>query len=192
MSRKVRPQKEYDAQNEYPSVIEADLDRRAFLRGALSASAAAGVMLVPGIGALRAGGKRPKTYRATVRLSRRYTFRYGNYQLQRIVVQSASAGFIRFLGEKKEQPGIEKAVRKILSAHSCADLRKGKRLAKLQRRVAKALAARYRSRKAKRVAEPTVTLYVGVPPVSCLGDCPATVPFCRPPRAKRPRKRPRK
>jgi hypothetical protein len=190
MTRKITPRQDYDAEPRYPSLIEVDLDRRDFLRGALSGSAAVGILMVTGSGAL-AGGRRAKTYRTTVRLSGRYTFRHGNYQLQRVVVQSPSAQLIRFLGDKKEQPGIEKAVRRVCSAHSCVDLLQGKLLARLQRRVAKALATRFRSRQKTRVATPTVTLYVGVAGAVCLGDCPAPVPFCRPPKKKRPPKRPR-
>jgi hypothetical protein len=83
-------------------------------------------------------------------------------------------------------------VRKVLDAHTCADLRQGKRLAKLQRRLAKALAARFRKRQKVGIAAPTVVLFVGVPMRACKGDCAAPVPICKPPAANAPRRRPRK
>ncbi len=190
--RKVRPQKSYDDHEQYPSVIDTALSRRAFLRGGLSTSAAMGGMVLLGGAESIAGGRRPKTYRAAVKLTRRYRFRYGNYEIQRIVVQTRSGRLVRFLGDKKESPGIEKAVRKVLDAHSCADLRNGKSLARLQRRIAKALSDRYRRRKGSGAAKPTVVLFVGLPGDRCKGDCAPPVPICKPPTTKRPRQRPRK
>jgi len=190
--RKVRPQTSYHDADLYPSVIDAHFSRRAFLRGALSTSAAAGAVLMTGSAGLLAGGRRAKTYRTAVKLSQRYRFRYGNYQLQRITVQTASPQLVRFLEDKMETARTEKAVRKILDAHSCADLRKGKKLARLQRSIAQALAGQYRKRRRSRVAAPTVVLFVGVPYASCRGDCPAPVAICKPPAAKRPPRRPRK
>jgi len=190
--RKIHPQTSYDAHDQYPSVIDVHLSRRSFLRGALSTTAAAGALLVPGGASVIAGGRRPKTYRTSVRLTRRYRFRYGNYEVQRITVQTSDARLVRFLEDKKESAAIEKEVRKVLDAHSCVDLRNGKRLARLQRRVAKTLAARYRKRKGSGVTTPTVVLFVGVAGARCKGDCPAPVPFCKPPAVKRRRKRPRK
>lgn len=190
--RKIRPQTSYKDADQYPSVIDTALSRRAFLKGALTTTAAAGALLVPDGAGLVAGGRRPKTYRTAVKLSRRYQFRYGNYQVQRITVQTTSAALVRFIENQKESAGIEKAVRKILDAHTCADLKDGKKLARLQRRVAKVLAARYRKRKGSRVRMPTVVLFVGLPGVSCKGDCPAPVAICKPPATKRPRRRPRR
>lgn len=187
--RKIRPQTSYHDADQYPSVIDTHLSRRTFLRGALGTSAAAGAVLMTGSAGLLARGRRPKTYRTAVKLTQRYRFRYGNYQVQRITVQTTSSRLVRFLEDKKESARTEKAVRKILDAHSCADLRQGKKLARLQRRVAQVLADQYRKRRRSRVALPTVVLFVGLPYASCKGDCPAPVAICKPPAAKRPRPR---
>ena len=194
--KKIKPVNKYDEQG-YPSVIDTELahtSRRNFLRTALSTSAAAGVMLVAGRGTGLAGGRRPKTYKATFNVGRRYTFRHGNYELQRLAVQSKSEAFIRFLGKSKEGAGIKKAVRKILDAHNCADLKNGKKLARLQRRVGKALKSHYRKRTKRWVAAPTVVLFVSVPRFRyCRGKCAPATPYCRVPNKRpRPRRRPRK
>jgi hypothetical protein len=189
--KKVRPVQDYDEQS-YPSVIDSELDhvsRRGFLRVALTSSAAAGVMLAAGGATSLAGGRRPKTYKTRIHIGRRYRFRYGNYELSRIAVQSKSERFIQFLQNKKETPGVIKAVRKVLDAHTCADLTDGKKLARLQRRVGKAVVARYRLRTRRRIAAPTVVLFVSVNRYSsCRGKCRPSAPYCRVPN-KRPRPR---
>lgn len=189
--KKVQPVQQYDDQG-YPSVIDTELahvSRRGFLRAALSTSAAAGVMLVAGRGTSLAGGRRPKTYKTSVSIGSRYTFRYGNYELQRLTVQTKSARLVKFLESKKEAAGITKAVRKIFDAHTCGDLRDGKRLARLQTRVAQAIRALYRKRTKRRVATPTVVIFVYVQRYrSCRGKCRPTTPYCRVPN-KRPRPR---
>ncbi len=190
--KRISPVKSYDDQS-YPSVIDTELDhvsRRGFLRVALGTSAAAGAMLVTGTTTSLAGGRRPKTYKTTVNIGRRYRFRYGNYELRRIAVQSKSKRFIRFLENKKESAGVIKAIRKVLDAHTCADLHDGKKLARLQRRVAKALTARYAGRTKHKVAVPTVVLFVTVNRYSsCRGKCRPASPYCRVPQNRpRPRK----
>jgi len=189
--KKIEPVQRYDEQI-YPSVIDTELahaSRRDFLRTALSTSAAAGVMLVAGRGTSLAGGRRPKTYKTAISVGPRYTFRYGNYELQRLAVQSKSVALIRFLEQKKESAGITKAVRKVLDAHTCADLGAGKKLARLQQRVAQALRAQYRKRTKRWVAAPTVVLFVYVQRYrQCRGKCAPAAPYCAVP-AKRPRPR---
>jgi hypothetical protein len=189
--KKIEPVHAYDAQR-YPSVIDSELDhvsRRGFLRAALSTSAATGALLVAGPGTVLAGGRRPKTYKTQVNVGYRYTFRHGNYELQRIAVQTKSERLIRFLEDKKEAPHITQAVRKVLDAHNCADLRDGGKLARLQRRVGQALRAVYRKRTKRWVAAPTVVLFVYVPSYRhCRGKCAPTTPYCSVPK-KRPRPR---
>ncbi len=189
--KKVRPVKNYDEQS-YPSVIDSELDhvsRRGFLRAALTTSAAAGVMLATGGATSLAGGRRPKTYKARIYVGSRYTFRYGNYESSHVVVQSKSEQFIRFLKDKKETAGVTKAIRKVFDAHTCADLTDGKKLVRLQNRVAKAMVARYRHRTLRRVATPTVVILVTVNRYRhCRGKCRPAAPYCRVPK-KRPRPR---
>jgi hypothetical protein len=189
--RKIKPVKDYD-EHSYPTVIDAELahvSRRGFLRAALGTSAAAGVMLVAGGGTGLAGGRRPKTYKTYLNVGHRYTFRYGNYELQRLAVQTQSEQLIRFLENKKEAAGITKAVRKVLDAHNCADLRDGKKLSRLQRRVGKAIRAHYRKRTRRWVVAPTVVIFVSVPRYRyCRGKCRPATPYCRVPK-KRPRPR---
>jgi hypothetical protein len=64
------------------------------------------------------------------------------------------------------------------------DLGDGKRLAALQVKLGRALASRYQERTRRRALAPTVTLFVGLPVPSCLGQCPVPVPYCRPPAAR--------
>ncbi len=187
----VKPVETYDEQS-YPSVADSELDhvsRRGFLRVALGTSAAAGAMLVAGGGTGLAGGRRPKTYKTTINLTRRHRFPYSNYQLDRLAVQSKSERIIRFLRNKKEAAGIDAAVRTVLKAHTCDDLLDGKKLARLQRRVGKAIAARYRKRTKRRIATPTVVLLVTVNRyANCRGKCRPAAPYCRVP-SQRPRPR---
>ena len=187
----VNPLTSYEAQP-YPSAVDAELahvSRRGFLRAALSTSAAAGVLLVAGRGTGRAGGRRPKTYKTAINVGPRYTFRYGNYELQRLTAQTKNERLARFFGDNKESTGLGRAVRKVLDAHNCADLRDGRRLARLQRRVGRAIAAHYRKRTHRRVTPPTVVLFVAVPRFRhCRGKCRPATPYCRVPN-KRPRPR---
>jgi hypothetical protein len=158
--------------------------RRGFLRGA---AAAAGAALVGGLQPAERGEaksrspRRGKPHRVNLPLSKRYTFRYGNYQLQRATAQTHDAQLARFLLDSKERTGIEQTLRSVLDRHTCADVTDAKRLARLRRAVAKALVARYRARTRRRARLPTVVLFVGVPPTRCLGDCPAAVPICKAP-----------
>jgi len=190
--KKVKPVQDYD-EHGYPSVIDSELahvSRRGFLRAALSTSAAAGVMVVAGGGLSLAGGRRPKTYKTSVNAGHRYTFKHGNYEVQRIAVQTRSERLLRFLENKREAAGVTKAVRKVLDAHTCADLRNGKRLARLQRRVGKAIGAHYRKRTKRYVAAPTVVIFVSVPRYRhCRGRCRPAAPYCSvPQKPPRPRK----
>lgn len=189
--KNIKPVQDYD-EHSYPSVIDSELahvSRRGFLRAALSTSAAAGAVLVAGGGTSLAGGRRPKTYKTSVKVGSRYTFRYGNYELQRIAVQTRSEHLLRFLENKKETAGVTKAVRKVLDAHTCADLRDGKKLARLQKRVGKAIVARYRKRTKRAVAAPTVVLFVSVNRYRyCRGKCAPAAAYCRVP-SKRPHPR---
>jgi hypothetical protein len=189
--KKIRPVQDYIAQR-YPSVIDSELDhvsRRGFLCAALSTSAAAGALLVAGPGTVLAGGRRARTYKTQVNVGNRYTFRYGNYELQRIAVQTKSERLVRFLEDKKEASHVIQAVRKVLDAHNCADLSNGGKLARLQRRVGQALRAVYRKHTKRWVAAPTVVLFVYVPSYRhCRGKCRPATPYCSVPQ-KRPRPR---
>jgi hypothetical protein len=158
-------------------------NRRRFLQGAAAAGAALAGGLLPGRAstAKSRSPRRGKPHRVTLPHTKGYTFRYGNYQLQRAVAQTRDDALVRFLSDSKEQKGIERTIRKVLDRHTCADITDAKRLARLRRAVARALVARYRVRTRKRARLPTVVLFVGVPPARCKGDCPAAVPICRPP-----------
>jgi len=189
--KKIQPCKSYEDHESYPSVVDTRLSRRTFLRSALTTTAAAaGVMLAPRTG-LSGGRPKPKLHKIHIRFRSTYRFKYGNYQLQRIVAQSRDEDLVRFLGNGKQSAGIEKALRGLLQQHSCVDLRHGKKLARLQRRIGKALAKHYRARTRRRAKAPTVVLFVGVAWRACRGKCAPPTPYCHPPR-QRPRPRRRK
>jgi len=134
--KQIRPNKSYDDHTEYPSAIDDRFSRRTFLRTALTATAAAGGLLIASRGLSRS---RKQLYRATLRMKPTYRFKYGNYQVDRIVAQTTDLKLSRFLADKREAAGIEKGVRKVLDRHSCVDLKDGKKLARLQRLLGKAL-----------------------------------------------------
>jgi hypothetical protein len=175
------PLPEYRSEGSYPSLHETS--RRGFLRSALAGSSlAAAALLLPGRGARAAAPRRrPPEKQVELRLSRGYTFRHGNQRLERLVVQSPDEALITLLGTRTESPAIEKVVVQILDAHSCVDLGDGKRLAALQQRLAKAIATHASTRTRRKVVPPVVTLFIGLPYATCLGTCPAPVPYCRPP-----------
>ncbi len=186
--KRIRPLHHRETESAYPSIPDLDpalapeaarRSRRSFLQGA----AAAGAALATGWLApeAAAGSRGRRVHRVTLPHSKRYVFRYGNYELQRAVAQTRNVGLARFLDSKSERAGIERAMWAELNRHSCADLLDGKKLARLHQAVAKALARHYRKRTRRSATPPTVVLYVGVPGTNCDGDCPAVVPICKPP-----------
>ncbi|MFH2009042.1 MAG: hypothetical protein ABI333_20800 [bacterium] len=185
--KQIRPSQRYNDHTGYPSAIDERFSRRTFLRATLTGAAAMGGLLIAGRGLSRS--RKSQLYRATIRMSQTYRFRYGNYQVDRLVVQTTDHKLALFLAQKREAPGIEKGVRAVLDGHSCVDLKDGRKLARLQRLLGKALAKHHRTRTRRTVAAPTVILFVGLPGVRCLGDCAPPVPFCKPPGPKRPRRR---
>ncbi|MFH2009043.1 MAG: hypothetical protein ABI333_20805 [bacterium] len=189
--KKIQPLESYEAHEAYPSAVDTRLSRRTFLRSALTTTAAAaGVVLAPRTGATGTRPK-PKLHKIHIRFRSTYRFRHGNYELQQLVAQSRDERLVQFLGSGKEAAGIETALRGLLEQHSCVDLRHGKKLARLQRRIGKALAEHYRARTRRWAKAPTVVLFVGVAWRACRGKCAAPTPYCHPPR-QRPRPRRRK
>ena len=187
--KKIQPHTTYDNDTGYPSAIEDHLSRRGFMRSALAGTAATAGLLMQAPDGNARRPRTPKPKRVTLNLSNRYRFKHGNYQIQKIVLQTRSSALVAFLEDRREATGVQAALKKVLDAHSCVDLLNGKKLARLQLRVAKALTKQYRFRTRRVVATPTVVLFVGVPGTNCLGDCAPPVPFCRPPRPS-PRRRP--
>lgn len=201
-TRRPRPVREH--QPAYPSVLEPsdetdapmDPDRRGFLgQVALGAAGLAGGLITAGLSspAARARGRgrrpprpRPRPLRVSLPYGGTYTFRYGNYALQRALVETHDPKLVAFIGDAKERAALTKVVRRVLDAHTCADLLDTKRLARLRGAVAKAVRAHYRARTRRRPPQPVVILAVGIRYSGCKGRCPAPTPICRPPRPSRP------
>lgn len=188
--KRIAPTQNHPDAHAYPSLVDCALpesagsSRRVFLKGAAAVCAGLAGGLLAGARERTASaapaGKAAQ--RIPLPLKSRYRFQHGNYELQRAVAQTGDAGLGRFLSEPKEAARIEAALRKVLDRHSCVDLLDGKRLARLQIQVGDALTAVYRQRTGRAAPRPTVVLFVGVPAVSCLGDCAPPTPVCRPPR----------
>jgi len=180
----------------YPSAVDVDLSRRWFLRSSLAVTASGGLLGAAAVAGARGKRRRkpPKRPKHEVRFRFRslYTFEHSNYRFEKIVVGINSDRLAAFLGDRKEAPGLEKALRRVLDRHTCASLVDGKKLARLQHRLARAVTRRYRKRTRSRVPTPSVALYVGVRYRACRGKCRAPTPYCRAPKAPRRRPRPRR
>ncbi len=188
--KKISPATDAQSPPSYPSVIDTELahaSRRDFLRASVSATLTAGGLLLGDAGAnvAVAAPRKATTYRTSIWAKRGYTFRYGNYVLQRVVLQSRSKRLVTYLGDAKHAAHVDKAVRKVLDAHTCEDLLSGKRLVRLQRSLARALVAVYRRRTGRRAALPTVVIFTSVNRFrACRGKCRPTTPYCRVPKKR--------
>ena len=152
------------------------------MKTAVSGGAAvAGSLLLPSSPSQGARPRRRKTHTVRFTLRRAYHFPHSNYRLERLAIQTRSDRLKRFLTDKRNAKHVETAVRAVLKKSSCRDLQNGKRLARLQNRVAKALARLHKKRTRRYAAVPVVTLFVTVPYARCKGDCPAPVPYCKAP-----------
>jgi hypothetical protein len=77
-------------------------------------------------------------------LHRYYSFRGGNYQLNRLHVFSKDKKFAKWLHSNGAKAATWKAVRLSASRFTCLDLLQGKRLVKLERTLARGIAKHYR------------------------------------------------
>ncbi len=155
--KNIEPQRQYDVDGGYPSVVDVDLSRRGFLGGAVAgAIGLGGALLLPGV--VEAGRKRGLR---KVVLHFRYRLSGCKHRVEKLVVQSYDRRLIAFLSKAKERSGIYAALRGVLKRYKCRDLHDGKRLAVMQRALGKALAARYRKRTRRRAARPVVTIIAG-------------------------------
>ncbi len=154
--KRIAPRKQYDTDHGYPSVADVDLHRRGFLGAALSGAAAlGGALLLPD--AAEAGRKHG---RSKVVLAVAHRPSGCKYRVEKLVAQSYDKRFIKFLGRRKERPGVHAAVRAVLARAACADLTSLPKVSKLQKDLGKALAARYRKRTRRRTKAPAVTVVV--------------------------------
>lgn len=99
--------------------------------------------------------------RVTFRLSSRHHLPGCDYVVERLELQTPDPRLAAFLGDAREHAGLEKEVRAVLTAASCADVTHRKRLGALESRVAKAMAARYRARQRRQPAALIATLVLG-------------------------------
>jgi len=152
--KKIEPQRHYDADGGYPSVVDVDLSRRGFLRGAMAgAIGLGGALLLPG--AAEAGRRQG---RQQLVVPFHYWLSGCKHRLEKLVIQSYDRRFINFLSTAKERLGIHGALRLVLKAYKCRDLHEQKRLVVMQRALGKALTARYRKRTRRRATRPAVSI----------------------------------
>ena len=179
--KKVQPVKHYREHERYPSTLHRNhgsppstisppapeaappTSRRAFLGQALQGVVASLGTLAGGHVLLRsseaqAKTEKPKKYRLSLRIHPVYAFRPCGYLVGHVIARTTDKRFASFATDKKNKKAISAALVAVLKKHSCRDLKDGKRLARLERRLGKALAALYKKKKKRRTPRPEVTL----------------------------------
>jgi len=174
--RSVRPRHELDHPIAYPTATEVHpaLSRRGFLL-------AGGGALIAGVVAGRPAAAQVKTRQVSLTGLSTYVFRYGNYRVEKVVLQYTDLAQAEWLDQAANVKTLESALRKLFDAHSCVDLQDGKKLAALQRAIAASALQTYRIATRRNAPAPTAVLFVGLPGANCKGDCPSPVPYCHPP-----------
>lgn len=153
----------------YPTLEEARTGRRGFLQQALGWAAGAGtVWLLDRVvtdPTAEAGTARLKSrkgwYQVTVSMPPYPRVFGAGYAVCRIVVQTRSRKFARFLLQKSEATGIRKAALPGLKGLTARDVTERKRLTRLRKQLSAALVKHYKKRTKGRVAPPVVTLGLG-------------------------------
>jgi hypothetical protein len=178
--RSVNPLSQLTHPIDYPAVTEThpDLSRRRFL---LAGSGAAAGALIVGLSRSRRAAAQGKTRQIALTGLSSYVFRYGNYRLEKVVLQYTDLAQAGWLDQAANVRTVEAALRQLFDAHSCVDLQDGKKLAALQLKAAATALQSYRNATRRNGPAPTAVLFVGLPYARCKGDCPAPVPYCRPP-----------
>lgn len=179
--KRIQPVSTYRAADAYPAVSsnteEGPVTRRDFLRSTLDRGLAVGVAgavtagAVGGGGALAAlvlgeddaaaRGKGSRAYhRVWFRLVRPHYFSGGRYSVARLLVQSRSKRLVQFVADPKERNGLDGVIRAVLAGATSADLADQKKLSRLNRKVGKAIAARYHARTRRRAPRTLVSLAI--------------------------------
>ena len=150
----------------YPSLEDVQTGRRGFLRQTLGWAAGAGtVWLLDRFvtdSTASAGTAKLKAkngwYQVTVELPPFPQVTGASYAVCRIVVQTRSKAFARFLLQETELKGIRKVALARLKGVTVQDVTNRKKLAQLRSRLATTLLKHYKKRTKRRVARPIVTL----------------------------------
>ncbi len=87
-----------------------------------------------------------------------FSFRGGNYQLNRLHVFSKDPKFAKWLHKNGSKAATWKAVRLSANRFTCLDLLRGKRLVKLERAIARDIAKHYRSQTKRRAPKVDVMI----------------------------------
>jgi hypothetical protein len=140
---------------EYPTLTEASAARRGFLRTALAEAAVVGGTL---LGAAPVAGRSKPVTLLEVLLTRVHYFGGCNYTVRKLIVQSADDRLIAFLRAESERAGLTEAVLKVLRAYGCDDVADRKRLARLERDVARAVLGRFTASQQRSAPLPIVNL----------------------------------
>ena len=164
--KRITPHTDTGEEHGYPTLNEARTGRRGFLQQTLGWAAGAGTVWLldkvitdptaeAGTAKLK---KKHGWYQITVAMPPYPYVQGANYSVCRIVVQTKSLPFAKFLINKTEQKGIRKAVLPKLKGLTAQDVTDNKRLARLRGRLGKALLKHYKKRTRRRTATPIVTL----------------------------------
>jgi hypothetical protein len=177
----IRPVYREEVTPTYPTIVDLAHSRRGFLKSTVAGAAAVGGWLLGGGDSFHEAQARPRWRKVNLQLTSRYRFKgCSDRYVDKLVVQTHSRRLERFLRDRREAAGLEHAVLQVLKAHTCDDLQDQKRLARLEGRLAMAIAMRYRSRRRRPVNRPLVTLvltkWVRPPTLGFISSFPPPVP----------------
>ncbi len=157
--KRIRPETEYRDDGAYPSLHE--LDRRSFFRRAAGAAAATVGALTAGSADARGrsrGAKEPE--KITLSLPSWTPIGKSGYRAQKLDVWTRDQKLAKFLRDSRERAGIGLALGIPLRSANKTVVQDGRALYRLERRLARAVAKRYRQRTHRRATPPDVMLYL--------------------------------
>ncbi len=154
--KKIKPLSGYEEHDGYPAVTREGSNRRGFLKAALAGTAAVGGSLL--LGSEAASRKKSPFLRVTFILRGHYQYYPCRYRAQSLLVQTKDKRFAAFVQTPKQRGTIERALAPILKAAKCTDVQNPKKLARLHKKLGRALVKIYRKQTRRTASRPIVTL----------------------------------
>lgn len=143
--KRIEPVRE-NREKGYPTVEEAGVNRRGFMRVIVaSGAAAAGSVVLGEDRAFARGVARRPSFRVAFNLKPPVSYKGCQSSIVQVLARTRDSRYHAFLQRKGEQAGIMATIRRTLLSGQCSDL-KGSARYKLGRAVATALQKRYRKR----------------------------------------------